>query len=139
MTTSFHEEEALGKIYDRRLMRRLLAYLGPKLTVVFSLLLVIVASALKLVGPYLTKVAIDDYITRGNLDGLDSIALLYVLALVLQFAISFFQVYLMNMAGQRVMFDMRREIFSHLQRLQPAFFDKNPMEARDRPRPTSTP
>jgi len=128
MTTSFHEEEALGKIYDRRLMRRLLGYLGPyKLTVVFSLLLVIAASALKLVGPYLTKVAIDDYITRGNLEGLDFIALLYVLALAAQFAISFFQVYLMNMAGQRVMFDMRREIFSHLQRLQPAFFDKNPI------------
>jgi len=128
MTTPFHEEEALGKIYDRRLMRRLLAYLSPyKLTVVLSLLLVIAASALKLVGPYLTKVAIDDYITRGNLEGLDFIALLYVLALVLQFAISFFQVYLMNVAGQRVMFDMRREIFSHLQRLQPAFFDKNPI------------
>jgi ATP-binding cassette, subfamily B, multidrug efflux pump len=128
MTTPFQEEEALGKIYDRRLMRRLLAYLGPyKLTVVFSLLLVIAASALKLVGPYLTKVAIDDYIIRGNLEGLDGIALLYVLALALQFAVSFFQVYLMNMAGQRVMFDMRREIFSHLQRLQPAFFDKNPV------------
>ena len=128
MSTSFHEEEALGKIYDRRLMRRLLSYLGPyKLTVVFSLLLVIAASVLKLAGPYLTKVAIDDYITRGNLEGLDYVALLYVLVLVLQFAISFFQVYLMNMAGQRVMFDMRREIFSHLQRLQPAFFDKNPI------------
>ncbi|HEY7700371.1 MAG TPA: ABC transporter transmembrane domain-containing protein, partial [Vicinamibacteria bacterium] len=128
MTTAFHEEEALGKIYDRRLMRRLLAYLGPyKLTVVFSFLLVIAASALKLVGPYLTKVAIDDYITRGDLKGLDYVALLYVLALVLQFAISFFQVYLMNMAGQRVMSDMRREIFTHLQRLQPAFFDKNPV------------
>ena len=128
MTAPFHEEEALGKIYDRRLMRRLLAYLGPyKPTVVFSLLLVIAGSALKLVGPYLTKVAIDDYITRGNLEGLDVIALLYVLALILQFALSFFQVYLMNMAGQRVMFDMRREIFAHLQRLQPAFFDKNPV------------
>ncbi len=128
MSATFHEEEALGKIYDRRLMRRLLAYLGPyKLTVAISLLLVIAASALKLVGPYLTKVAIDDYITRGNIEGLDSVALLYVLALVLQFAISFFQVYLMNVAGQRVMFDMRREIFSHLQRLQPAFFDKNPV------------
>ena len=128
MTTPFQEEEALGKIYDRRLMRRLLAYLGPyKLTVIFSLLLVIGASALKLVGPYLTKIAIDDHIIRGNLEGLDGIALLYVLALALQFAISFFQVYLMNMAGQRVMFDMRREIFSHLQRLQPGFFDKNPV------------
>ncbi len=128
MNAPFHEEEALGKIYDRRLMRRLLAYLGPyKLTVVFSLLLVIAASALKLVGPYLTKVAIDDYITQGNVEGLDLVALLYVLALVLQFAISFFQVYLMNKAGQRVMFDMRRGIFAHLQRLQPAFFDKNPV------------
>jgi ATP-binding cassette subfamily B protein len=128
MTTSFHEEEALGKIYDRRLMRRLLRYLAPyKLTVVFSFLLVIAASALKLVGPYLTKVAIDDYITPGNLEGLDFVALLYVLSLLLSFAVSFFQVYLMNMAGQRVMFDMRREIFSHLQKLQPAFFDKNPV------------
>ena len=128
MTAPIHEEEALGKIYDRRLMRRLLAYLGPyKLTVVFSLALVIAGSALKLVGPYLTKVAIDDYITRGELEGLDFVALLYVLALALQFVVSFFQVYLMNMAGQRVMFDMRREIFSHLQRLQPAFFDRNPV------------
>jgi ATP-binding cassette subfamily B protein len=128
MTAPIHEEEALGKIYDRRLMRRLLAYLGPyKLAVVFSLLLVIAGSALKLVGPYLTKVAIDDYITQGQLEGLDFIALLYVLALALQFVVSFFQVYLMNKAGQRVMFDMRREIFSHLQRLQPAFFDKNPV------------
>ncbi len=128
MTAGIHEEEALGKIYDRRLMRRLLAYLAPyKLTVVFSLLLVIAGSALKLVGPYLTKVAIDDYITQGQLEGLDVVALLYVLALALQFAVSFFQVYLMNKAGQRVMFDIRREIFSHLQRLQPAFFDKNPV------------
>jgi ATP-binding cassette subfamily B protein len=128
MTAPFQEEEALGKIYDRRLMGRLLAYLGPyKLTVVFSFLLVLVASALKLTGPYLTKIAIDDYIGPGNLRGLDRVALLYVLALALQFVVSFFQVYLMNMAGQRVMFDMRREIFSHLQRLQPAFFDKNPV------------
>ncbi len=128
MSAPFQEEEALGKIYDRRLMGRLLAYLAPyKLTVIFSFLLVLAASALKLAGPYLTKVAIDDHITPGNLEGLDSVALLYVVALALQFVVSFFQVYLMNMAGQRVMFDMRREIFSHLQRLQPAFFDKNPV------------
>jgi ATP-binding cassette subfamily B protein len=128
MSAPHHEEEALGKIYDRRLMRRLLRYLGPyKLEVAFSFLLVIAGSALKLVGPYLTKVAIDEHITPGDLEGLDFIALLYVLALALQFAVSFFQVYVMNVAGQRVMFDMRREIFSHLQRLQPAFFDRNPV------------
>jgi ATP-binding cassette subfamily B protein len=124
----FQEEEALGKIYDRRLMRRLLGYLRPyKITVVVSFVLVLAGSVLKLVGPYLTKIAIDDYITRGDLGGLDRIALLYLAALALQFAVSFYQVYLMNVAGQRVMFDMRREIFTHLQRLQPAFFDRNPV------------
>jgi ATP-binding cassette, subfamily B, multidrug efflux pump len=127
-TQNPHEEEALGRIYDRRLMGRLLRYLSPyKGTVVISFFLVLAASALKLVGPYLTKVAIDDYIGTGNIRGLDRVALAYVAALVLQFVISFYQVYIMNMAGQQVMFDMRREIFSHLQDLQPAFFDKNPV------------
>lgn len=123
-----HEEEALGKIYDHRLMGRLLRYLSPyKLTVVVSFFLVLAASALKLVGPYLTKVAIDDYIATRDIRGLDRVALAYIAALILQFVISFYQVYIMNMAGQRVMFDMRREIFSHLQQLEPAFFDKNPV------------
>jgi ATP-binding cassette subfamily B multidrug efflux pump len=123
-----HEEEVLGKVYDGRLMRRLLAYLSPyRLVVAVSFVLVLLVSALKLVGPILTKVAIDDYIAVGDLRGLDQIALIYILALVAQFVISYFQVYIMNMAGQRVMADMRREIFSHLQRLHPSFFDKNPV------------
>ncbi len=123
-----HEEEVLGKVYDARLMRRLLAYLAPyKLVVAVSLVLVLLVSALKLVGPILTKVAIDDYIAAGDLEGLNLIALVYGLALMAQFVISYFQIYIMNMAGQRVMADMRREIFSHLQRLQPAYFDKNPV------------
>jgi len=123
-----HEEEVLGKVYDGRLMRRLLAYLAPyKLVVAVSLVLVLLASALKLVGPILTKVAIDDYIAAGDLGGLNLVALVYVAALMAQFVISYFQIYIMNMAGQRVMADMRREIFSHLQRLHPAYFDKNPV------------
>ena len=123
-----HEEEVLGKVYDGRLMRRLLAYLAPyKLVVAVSLVLVLLVSALKLVGPILTKVAIDDYIAAGDLGGLNLVALVYVAALMAQFVISYFQIYIMNMAGQRVMADMRREIFSHLQRLHPAYFDKNPV------------
>ena len=123
-----HEEEVLGKVYDGRLMRRLLAYLAPyKLVVAVSLVLVLLVSALKLIGPILTKVAIDDYIAAGDLGGLNLVALVYVIALMAQFVISYFQIYIMNMAGQRVMADMRREIFSHLQRLQPAYFDKNPV------------
>ena len=123
-----HDEEVLGKVYDGRLMRRLLAYLAPyKLVVAVSLVLVLLVSALKLVGPILTKIAIDDYIAAGEIGGLNVIALVYVLALVAHFVISYFQIYIMNMAGQRVMADMRREIFSHLQRLHPSFFDKNPV------------
>ena len=123
-----HEEEVLGKVYDGRLMRRLLAYLAPyKFVVAVSLVLVLLVSALKLVGPILTKVAIDDYIAAGDLEGLNLIALVYGLALMAQFVISYFQIYIMNMAGQRVMADMRREIFSHLQQFHPAYFDKNPV------------
>lgn len=123
-----HDEEVLGKVYDGRLMRRLLAYLAPyKLVVAVSLVLVLLVSALKLVGPILTKIAIDDYIAARDIGGLNVIALVYVLALVAQFVISYFQIYIMNMAGQRVMADIRREIFSHLQRLHPSFFDKNPV------------
>ena len=123
-----HEEQTLGKVYDGRLMRRLLAYLAPyKMRVVISFVLVLAASALKLVGPILTKIAIDDYIAVGNLSGLNTIAAVYILALVLQFVVSYFQIYIMNMAGQRVLADMRGEIFSHLQKLQSSFFDRNPV------------
>ncbi len=123
-----HEEQTLGKVYDARLMRRLLAYLAPyKMRVVVSFALVLAASALKLVGPILTKIVIDDYIAVGNLSGLNTIAAIYVLALVLQFVVSYFQIYIMNMAGQRVLADMRAEIFSHLQKLQSSFFDRNPV------------
>ncbi len=125
---SYHEEEVLGKAYDSRLMARLLAYLSPyKLAVAVAFVLILAISALKLVGPYLTKVAIDEYIANGDLAGLNRIAGLYLLALLAQFALSYCQVYLMNVTGQRIMFDMRREIFAHLQRLHPAFFDRNPV------------
>lgn len=123
-----NEEQTLGKVYDARLMRRLLAYLAPyKMRVVVSFVLVLAASALKLVGPILTKIVIDDYIGVGNISGLNEVAAIYVLALVLQFVVSYFQIYIMNMAGQRVLADMRAEIFSHLQKLQSSFFDRNPV------------
>jgi ATP-binding cassette subfamily B protein len=125
---SYHEEEVLGKAYDSRLMARLLAYLSPyKIAVSTAFVLILLISALKLVGPYLTKIAIDEYIANGDLAGLNRIAILYLLALLGQFVLSYCQVYVMNLTGQRIMFDMRREIFSHLQRLHPAFFDRNPV------------
>ena len=124
----FQEEESLGKVYDGRLMRRLIVYLLPyKGTVCLALILVLAVATLNLIGPYLTKVAIDSYIATGDLEGLSRIALLYVVILVVQFFISYYQVYIMNMTGQRVMFDMRQQIFGHLQQLDLGFYDRNPV------------
>jgi ATP-binding cassette subfamily B protein len=124
----FHEDDPVDKSYDRTLLRRLLRYLGPyKLPVLASFLLIVVMAGLDLVGPYLTKVAIDQYIRQGNAAGLDHIALLYLGALFLAFVVRFGQVYILQMTGQKVMMDLRREIYAHLQRLHVGFFDQNPV------------
>ena len=122
------EEVALGKVYDGRLMRRLLSYLTPYgAVVVLSLTLVIMISALKLVGPMLVKVAIDEFIANDDVLGLYRLSWVYIGVLIGQFGVSYWQIYMMNMVGQRVMADMRLEIFTHLQRLQLAFSDRNPI------------
>jgi ATP-binding cassette subfamily B protein len=122
------EDDAIDRSYDRDLLVRLLRYLAPyKLAVAAAFALIVLMAALDLAGPYLTKVAIDEYIARGDSRGLAPIALLYLLTLVLAFIIRFGQVYIMQMTGQRVMQDMRREIFGHLQRLHVGFFDRNPV------------
>ncbi len=124
----YHEEEILGKAYDGRLARRLLTYLYPYRRVVgTSIFLLVIISALRLVGPYLTLVAIDRYVTTGEPSGLPLIALLYLLVLVVQFGLSFVQTYLMNWTGQKIMFDLRMEIFSHVQKLHMKYFDQNPV------------
>jgi ATP-binding cassette subfamily B protein len=79
------------------------------------------------VGPYLTKVAIDRHIARGDAEGLTGVALLYLLALAAAFVVRFLQTYIMQMTGQRIMQDMRRGIFAHLQRLHVGYFDRNPV------------
>jgi ATP-binding cassette subfamily B multidrug efflux pump len=128
MTGGFHEEDALAKQYDRRLLVRLLRYLRPyKMPVAVSFLLIVVMAALDLVGPYLTKVAIDQHIARGDARGLSRVALLYLAALLAAFAVRFGQVWILQMTGQKVMVDMRRAIYGHLQRLPVAYFDKNPV------------
>jgi ATP-binding cassette, subfamily B, multidrug efflux pump len=114
--------------YDLRLLRRLLAYLRPHLGAVAAALALIVAQAgIDLVGPYLTKIAIDRHIARGDAAGLARVAGLYLLALAAAFVVRFGQNYIMQMAGQRIMQDMRRQIFAHLQRLHVGHFDRNPV------------
>jgi ATP-binding cassette subfamily B protein len=114
--------------HDFGLLRRLLAYLRPHAAAVFvSFLLIVAQAAIDLVGPYLTKIAIDRHIATGDAAGLTRVALMFLLTLVAAFAVRFLQTYIMQMTGQRIMQDMRREIFRHLQRLHVAYFDKNPL------------
>jgi len=122
------EEEIVGKAYDARLMRRLLKYLAPyKLYVVISIALLLLISTLQLAGPYLTKIAIDRYIVTQNISGLSRIALIFLAVLVLTFFLRYLQIYVMQFVGQKVMFDIRMKLFSHLQEMSLSFFDKNPV------------
>ena len=114
--------------HDFGLLTRLLGYLRPHAAAVFvSFLLIVAQAGIDLVGPYLTKVAIDRHIARGDAAGLTRVALLFLLTLIAAFVVRFLQTYIMQLTGQRIMQDMRREIFRHLQRLHVAYFDKNPV------------
>ncbi len=139
---SNQEEEVLGKAYDGRLMRRLLKYLRPyKWHVVVALAAIILKSGLDVLGPFLTKIAIDKYLAKSPVShswigdrlssaplvGIAQIGGLYVGILVGTFALEFIQTYLMQWTGQKVMFDLRSQIFRHLQHMHVAFFDKNPV------------
>ena len=124
----YHEEELLGKSYDTHLAGRLLRYLSPyRWVVVASVLLLLTISGLQLVSPYLTKIAIDQHIRRGDYEGLHFLALLFLAILLLQFVLSFAQTYLMNWTGQKIMYDLRVEIFSHIQNLHVGYFDRHPV------------
>ena len=143
---SNQEEEVLGKAYDGRLMRRLLTYLRPyKWHVVVALAAIILKSGLDVLGPFLTKIAIDKYLAKSPnshsyshswigdrlsdapLVGIAQIGGLYVGILIFTFTLEFIQTYLMQWTGQKVMFDLRSQIFRHLQHMHVAFFDKNPV------------
>jgi len=138
---SNQEEEVLGKAYDGRLMRRLLRYLYPyKAHVLVALAAIVLKSFADVLGPLLTKTAIDKYLTRSSphswlgdrlsnspMTGIAQIGSLYIGLLVLTFALEFVQTYLMQWAGQKVMFDLRSQIFRHLQQMHVGFFDKNPV------------
>jgi ATP-binding cassette subfamily B protein len=91
-----HEEDVLGKAYDARLMRRLLAYLRPyRLHAALALAAIIGASILQLAQPYLMKLAIDRYIAAGDLSGINRIAVLYLAIIIASFALEFTQTWLL--------------------------------------------
>lgn len=122
------EEDQLGKAYDARLMRRLLAYVRPyRAKVAIAVAMLVLASGLELVGPWLTKVAIDEAIPGSDYGMLAGLAVAYALALILSAALEYGRTLLTTWIGQRVMKDLRGEIFGHLQRLQLSYFDRNPV------------
>jgi ATP-binding cassette subfamily B protein len=136
------EEEVLGKAYDSRLMRRLLTYLRPyRWQVTIAIASIILKSFCDVLGPYLVKVAVDRYLAPAKgttsalwnwlsprpLHGIAQISLIYFSLLILTFVFEFLQTYFMQWTGQKVMFDLRSQIFRHLQRMHVAFYDKNPV------------
>ncbi|NKB69929.1 MAG: ATP-binding cassette domain-containing protein [Candidatus Latescibacteria bacterium] len=122
------EEEAQGRPFNLRLMVGLLAYLQPhKKRVILALLTIFVASISSQVGPFLTKIAVDDYIATADWLGLRWILLLFFASLAVQYVAQYAQTLVTEMMGQHVMFDMRRDIFNHLQRLPMRYFDRTPL------------
>jgi ATP-binding cassette subfamily B multidrug efflux pump len=122
------EDDVLGKAYDARLMRRLLEYLRPYWRqVILAFVTIIVSTVASLVQPYLIKVAIDRYISRRELAGLDGLAALYLTVLVASFAAEYFQTWTLQLTGQRIMYDLRLVIYRHLQRLDLRYYDRNPV------------
>jgi ATP-binding cassette subfamily B protein len=136
------EEEVLGKAYDSRLMRRLLTYLRPYgWQVGIALTAIILKSFADVLGPYLVKVAVDRYLAPSPgamsglwswldprpLKGIAQISGIYFGLLLFTFVLEFLQTYFMQWTGQKVMFDLRSQIFRHLQRMHVGFYDKNPV------------
>lgn len=122
------EEEVLGKAYDARLARRLLRYAWPyRGVIVASLALLMVDGALQLVGPLLTRHVIDVAVPARDGRDITRSALLFATTLLAQFACSYGETVLTARLGQRVMHDLRTQLFAHLQRLPVAFFDRNPV------------
>ncbi|GAC1430035.1 MAG: ABC transporter ATP-binding protein [Chloroflexota bacterium] len=120
------DEGMAGKAYDARVMRRLVPYVRPYGTrVVLGIVLLLLIALADLAGPFLTKVAIDAHIARGDLAGLTPVALLYLGSLLVSFAVRYAHQLLMTDLGQHVMYDLRMAVFGHLQRMSIAFYDRN--------------
>ena len=136
------DDDVVGKAYDGSLMRRLVRYLAPyKLQVAVSLVAIVLKAASTVLGPYFVKVAVDKYfaptherhswlagkLSATAITGVSEIAILYLTSLVLIFGLEFVQTYMMQWTGQKIMFDLRRQIFRHIQQMHVGFFDRNPV------------
>jgi ATP-binding cassette subfamily B protein len=123
-----YEDEIVGKAYDRKLLLRFAAYLRPYLWLVVAVLCILpLTTAAKLAQPWLIKLAIDNHIVTGELAGLPMVAGGFLLLILADSLLSFLEVWLLQYLGQRVMQDIRVELFSHVQKLSTSFFDRTPV------------
>lgn len=125
---NFHEEAAIEKSYDLQTTKRLFSYLKPywKMMAV-ALVLTVLTNVLISLQPYFTKMAIDDFIVPKVTDNIWLFALAYFAMFLFRFIFSYVQEILLNIVGQKVMFDLRSQIFAKLQHLQVSYYDKNPV------------
>jgi len=122
-----YEDEIVGKAYDRKLLGRFLGYLAPyRRLAVASLLLLPLIAAAKLAQPWLIKIAIDGHIVSGKMEGLPLLAFWYFSLILADGFLTYLEIYLLQLMGQKVMFDMRTGLFAHVQRLSSSFFDRTP-------------
>lgn len=127
-TRNYHEEESIGKTYDLRIARRLFRYLKPyKYLVAAALVLTLLSNFLFSTQAYFTKIAVDDFITPRQTDGIWLFALAFFSVFLFRFVFSYVQEILLNDVGQKVMYDLRTEIFAKLQRQDVSYYDKNPV------------
>lgn len=123
-----YEEEALGKAYDARLMRRMLQYLKPyRRRVALAIAFLLCASALEIVSPILTKIALDRAIPARDTGLIGTLAVIFLVSIIVAFVMEYAYTMLTTWIGQRVMYDMRRQIFAHFQRLDLSYYDRNPV------------
>ena len=121
-------ERAGERRRDRRLLAHVLPYVLPYWRFVgLGVALVMVGAAAQLAGPYLTRIALDDHIAAGDMEGLFGILGLYAGILAVGFAAAYGQAWIVNLFGQRVMRDIRRDVFDHIQKLHTGWFDRHPI------------
>ena len=118
------EDEIKGKIYDHRLMKRLLPFLKPyRRPLYMALALILVGAALELAFPYITKIAIDGYIAKRDQRGLLFLSGILFIVLLLQLVCGYFETWLLQMSGQKIMRDLRNRLFAHVQALDVSYYD----------------
>ena len=126
--TAHSPDEPLAAAYDAHLLRRLLRYLVPhRRTAAVALAAIVGHALLQLAEPYLIKLAIDRHILTGELAGLEQIAAALLVILTGSFVLEYLETYTMGMVGQRIMYDLRMEIYAHLQRIDVAYYDRHPV------------